>query len=92
MGLRWAVENRPLLDANGLTYQGESIGLPRYYLRKLDLSSARFYEDLADSLDVRDKAYLDSGVSVLDLSNLVARAGIQRGINASAKDALFSRD
>lgn len=92
LGLCWAIENRSLLEANGMTYQGESIGLPRYYLRKLDLSSARYYADLANSLDDRDKAYLDNGFSVLDLSNLVAEAGIQRGINASVKEALFSRD
>lgn len=91
LGLRWALDNKDLLIANGLTYQGKSLGLPRYYIDKLDLSCDSYYSDLVARLDDYDKDLLDRGFTTDDFYRLNVEAGIQRGINARGKEALSGR-
>ena len=89
LGYAWAKLNEISLRGNGLTHEGKNIGIPRYYIRKLDLSSDDYYSDLESQLNDRDAEYKLRGLDWYQVFDDLVSQGLQHETNIKARGALF---
>ena len=91
LGLQWAIDNHDILEDVGLMSQGNNKSIPRYYIKKLDLSSEKMYKELEETLNKRDEKLLADGFTYEDIVNILIKNRLQNGINLKHKNELLSK-
>lgn len=94
IGFQWSQDNADYLKNKlGCTVHGAEVGLPRYYRKKLNISTEQMAEkalerDQAVNEHYEEKGYIGEAEQARPLKN----ARIQAGKNAKARQNLFKRD
>ena len=92
LGLAWALKNQHILESNGLTREGKNISIPRYYMRKLNLNGEASYTVLDKDITERNQILMDSGVDIMQISNILLKKQAQGAVNRLGKLALYGHE
>lgn len=92
LGLSWAMANANYIFSNlNITVRGVPVGIPRYYVKKLEVEAEDFIQGHNETVEKRIAEKVKRGIEWLNVSEYETAARRQREETLKAKQALRKR-